>query len=110
MVRPRAGTICVSLLIVSSGKFSGDRRCEKESHSESDSILGLWCVGAVGAVPFAALIRIHTSDELMLMLHSEFHWFQDRFIKWVNSLVYSSYAACTCSRFAGDVCLLYYLV
>ena len=60
MVRIRAGAICVGLAIVSSCKFSGEHRCEKESHNESVSSWGIWCVGALGAVPFAALIRIHT--------------------------------------------------
>ena len=68
MVWIRAGAICVSLLIVYSCMFSGDHRCAKESHSESASSCGIWCVGALGAVPFATLILLHTFDEFMLLL------------------------------------------
>ena len=75
IVRTRAGVICVRLLIVSSCKFSGEHRGAKESHSESAPSWGIWCVGALGAVPFAALILLHTSDELMLLLQSVIHWF-----------------------------------
>ena len=105
MVRTRAGANSWS--IVSSCKFSGEHHCAKKSHSESASSWGIWCVGAHGAVPFSALILLHTSDELMLLLQSVIHWVQDRFLTWVHSLVYFLYAVCTCSRFAGDVCLLY---
>ena len=65
-----AATICVSLLIMSSCKFSGEHSCAKESHSESASSRGLWCVGALGVVPFSASILLHTTDELMLLLQS----------------------------------------
>ena len=61
----------------------------------------------LGAVPFAALIFLHTSAELRLLLQSVIHWFQDWFLTWVHSCVYSLYAVCTCSRFVGDVCRLY---
>ena len=77
---------------MSSCKFSGEHRCGKESHSESASSWGIWYVGALGAVPFATLILLHTSDELMLLLQSVIHWFQDRFLTWIHSLVYSLYA------------------
>ena len=105
-MRTRSGTIFVSILFVRSGKFSGEHRCAKESHSESASSWGLGCVGGLGAVPFDALILLHTSAELML-LHLVIYWFQDRFLTWVHSLVYSLYAVCTCSRLACDVCRLY---
>ena len=106
-VRIRSGTIFVSMLFVRSGKFSGEHRCAKESHSEAASSLGLGCVGGIGAVPFDALILIHTSAELLLLLHLVIHWFQDRFLTWVHSFAYSLYVVCTCSRLAGDVCRLY---
>ena len=45
MVRICAGISCVSLLIVSSGKFSGEHRCTKESHHiESLPLLGTYGV------------------------------------------------------------------
>ena len=31
----------------------------------------------------------------MLVLHSVIHWFQDRFLTWIHSLVYSFYSVCT---------------
>ena len=95
MVRIRTGAICVSLLIVSSCKFSGEQHCAKESHSKSASSWGIWCVGALCAVPFAALILNHTSDELMLLLQSVIYWFQDRFLTWKHRLIFSLYAVCT---------------
>ena len=91
-------------MLVSSGRFTDDDRSAKESHSESASSCGLGCVGGLGAVPFTALIRLHTSAELMLPLHSEIHWFQDRFLTWVHSAINSLYAACISSRLACDVC------
>ena len=95
------------MLFVRSGKFSGEHHCAKESHSESASSWGLGFVGGFGAVLFDALILLHTSAELMLLLHLVIHWFQDRFLTWVHSFVYSLYAVCTCSILAGDVCRLY---
>ena len=45
MVRICAGIICVSLLMVSSGKFSGEHCCTKESHRiESLPLLGTYGV------------------------------------------------------------------
>ena len=75
------------MLFVRPGKFSGDHRCAKESHSESASSWGLRCVGGLGIVPFDALILLHTSAELMLLLHLVIHKFQDRFLTWVHSFV-----------------------
>ena len=57
----------------------------KESDSESASFWVIGCVGGVGAVPFAALILLHTSAELMLLVHLVIHWFQDRFLTWLHS-------------------------
>ena len=94
------------MLLVCSGKFVDDDRWAKASHNESASACGLGCVGGLGAVPFAALILLHTS-ELMLLFQSVIHWFQDWLLTWVYSCVYSLYAVCTCSRFVGDVCRLY---
>ena len=88
---------------MSSGKFTGEHRCAKESHSEPASS---WCLGCLN-VPFDVLITLLTSAELMLMLHSVIHWFQNRFLTWVHGLIYYLYVVCTCSRLAGDVCLLY---
>ena len=85
-----------------SSKFSGEHRWAKESHSESASSWGLEWLGGLVAVPFVTLIFLHTSAELML-LHLVIHWFQDWFLTWVPSFVYSLYAVCTCSRLAGDV-------
>ena len=36
-MRTRSGTIFVSMLLVRSGKVSGEHHCAKESHSESAS-------------------------------------------------------------------------
>ena len=107
MVRTRSGVIFVSMLLVCSGKFVDEDRWAKASHHESAYSCGLGCVGGLGAVPFVALILLHTSAELMLLLQSVIHWFQDWFLTWVPSCVYSLYADCTCSRFVGDVCRLY---
>ena len=70
MVQAHAGTIYVSLLIVLSGKFSGEHRCAKESHSGSASSWDLGFLGALSAVPFVAL----------MLLHSVIPWFQDMFL------------------------------
>ena len=75
MTRTRSGVIPVSTLLVCFGRLTDDDRSAKESHSESASSCGLGCVGGLGAVPFAALIRLHTSAELMLPLHSVIDWF-----------------------------------
>ena len=107
MVRTRSGTIYVSMLLVCSGKLSGEHRCAKESHSESVSSWSLGCVGDLGIVPSAALNLLHTSAELILLLHLLIHLFPDRLLTWVHSLVYSLYAVCTCSRLAGEVCHMY---
>ena len=90
-----------------SGKFVDEVRWAKAAHSKSAFSCGLGRVGGLGAVPFAALIFFHTSAELMLLLQSVIHWFQDWFFTCVHSLVYSLYAVCTCSKFVGDVCRLY---
>ena len=66
MVPTRAGAVCVSLLIVSSYKFSGEHRCAKESHSESTSFWGIRCVGGLAAVPFTALILLNTPGQVGL--------------------------------------------
>ena len=107
MVRKRSGTIFVSMLLVCTGKFVDEDRWAKASHSESACSCRLGYVGGLGAVPFAALILLHTSAELMLLLQSLIHWFQDWFLTLVHSCVYSLYGVCTCSRFVGDVCRLY---
>ena len=52
-------------LLVCSGRITDDDRSANVSHSESASSCGLGCVGGLGAAPFAALIRLHTSAELM---------------------------------------------
>ena len=74
MVRTHSGAIYVSMLLVCSGKFVDDRWA-KASHNESASSCGLGCVGGLGAVPFTALILLHTSAELMLLLQSVIHRF-----------------------------------
>ena len=57
MVRKRAGTISVSLLLVSSCKSSSDHRCAKESHIKWHVVFRRSMVcRALGAVPFNALI------------------------------------------------------
>ena len=56
-------------MLVRSGKFSNEHGWAKESHSESASSWGLWCVGGLGAAPFAAVIHLHTSAELMLLFY-----------------------------------------
>ena len=104
-VGTRSGTIFVSMLFVRCGKFSGEPRCAKESHMESVSSWSLGYLVGLGAVPFDDLIILHTSAELMLLLHFVIHWFQDRFLTWVHSFVYSLYAVCTCSRCMSSVCL-----
>ena len=72
-MRTGAGTICVSLFIVTSGKFSGEHRCAKGSHSEPAFFWSICCVGVLGAVTFSALILLLTCGELMLLLHSVIH-------------------------------------
>ena len=49
-----------------SGKFVDEDLWAKASHSESASSCGLGCVWGPDAVPFAVLILLHTSAELML--------------------------------------------
>ena len=105
-VRTRSGVIFVSMLLVCSGKFVDEDRWANASHSESASSCGL---GGLFALPFAALIILHTSAELMLLLQSMILWLQDWFLTWVHSCVYYLYAVCTYSRFVGDVCRLYAL-
>ena len=96
------------MLLVHSGKFSNEHCCAKESLSESTSTWGIGCHGALGAVPFVALILLlHTSAESGLLLYYVVHWFQDRFLICVHSLVYSLYSVCTCSRLAGDIYIQY---
>ena len=68
MVRTCTGASWVSLLIVSSCKFSGEHHCAKELHSDSVSSWGIWCVRARSAVSFADLILLHTSDELIFVV------------------------------------------